>query len=337
MKAIELTGLDGVDSLDVAEVAKPVPGPGELLIEVKAAGINFADLEMAKGRYPAPAPLPYVPGFEAAGVVAALGSRVDSFAPGDRVAALMTGGGYAEYAVADAASVFPIPAGVTYAEAAAIAVQSLTAYALLRRAARPRPGESILIQAAAGGVGLFLVLLAKILGAEKVIALAGSQSKLELVRDLGADAAINYREAGWPGRVLEATGGKGVDLVLEAASGETGAECFRLLAPFGRAVFFGAGNIHDALQPEQMRQLIRGNQSILGFNLPSLPPAGGGRLSARPPEPGRPGQGPPVRAPRVCIARLPRGVRRLRQSRHRGQGRAGPLKQAPTRADDAGN
>ena len=168
------------------------------------------------------------------------------------------------------------PRGVTclysFAEATSITVQGLTAYTMLKVAARLQLHESILIQAAAGGVGVFLVQLAKILGAGQIIALASSPAKLNLVKDLGADVAISYTEAGWPDRVREATGGRGVDIVLEAVSGEIGDECFRLAAPFGRVVFFGAKNIHDTLFSDKIQQLIRKNQSVIGFNLPTLRP-----------------------------------------------------------------
>ncbi len=128
----------------------------------------------------------------------------------------------------------------------------------------------MLIQAAAGGVGLYLVQLAKILGAGTVIALASSREKTDLLTSLGADLVINYSDRSWGDQVREATGGRGVDVVLEAASGEVGEESFKLLAPFGRIVIFGAKNIHDTVSPAQLTQLIRKNQSLIGFNFPTL-------------------------------------------------------------------
>ena len=130
----------------------------------------------------------------------------------------------------------------------------------------------MLIQAAAGGVGLFLVQLAKIFGISQVIALASSDSKLELARSRGADVVFNYAERGWIDQVREATQGKGVELVLESASGEVGKESLKLTAPFGRIVMFGAKNVHDTLTPEIIQQLIYKNQTLTGFNIPSLPP-----------------------------------------------------------------
>lgn len=272
MKAVQLTGFSGFGSLRLAEVERPTPQAHEVLIKVEAAGINFAELEMAKGKYPAAKKLPFVMGFEAAGTVVETGSRANGVKVGDKITAIVSSGGYAEFAVADASMAIPIPQGVSFAEATTIPIHGLTAYALLKLAAKPQTGESLLIQAAAGGVGLYLLQLAKLLGAHKVIALAGSKEKIELVRQLGADVAVDYSQSGWAQRVLEATDGRGVDVVLEAASGEIGEASFRLAAPFGRVVLFGARNIHEPFAPDRIQQLIHKNQSVIGFNLPSMRP-----------------------------------------------------------------
>lgn len=270
MKAIELTGLEGFESMRIVEADKPKPGPDQVLIEVKAAGINFAELELTKGKYPALKPLPYILGFEAAGIVAELGSQVKGVNVGDKITAIVSSGGFADYATADASAVIPIPKGISFAEASTIPIHGLSAYALLKFAAKPQSHETVLVQAAAGGVGLYLVQLAKIMGAKQVIALASSKERLDLVKSLGADTAIDYSEKAWPNQVREATGGKGVDIFLEAASGEVGRESFKLVTPFGRVVFFGAKNIHDTIASEQIQQLIYKNQSQIGFNVPSL-------------------------------------------------------------------
>jgi NADPH2:quinone reductase len=157
MRAVELTGFDGFRSLRTVEVDTPRPQPNEVLIAVKAAGINFAELQLTKGKYPASKPLPFIMGFEAAGTIAELGSQVKTLKAGDKVAALVSSGGYAEYATADASACIPVPDGISFAEATTIVVQGLSAYTLLKLAAQPRPTDSILIQAAAGGVGLYLV------------------------------------------------------------------------------------------------------------------------------------------------------------------------------------
>jgi NADPH:quinone reductase len=272
MKAIQLTGYQGFDSMQVFEVEKPKPAPNEVLLEVKAAGVNFAELELTKGRYRIPKEPPFIMGFEAAGVVVELGARVKNLNVGDRLTSVASSGGYAEYATADATVTIPIPERISFNEAVTIPVQGLSAYALLKLAAKPQASESVLIQSAAGGVGLYLVQLAKIMGVKRVIALASSKEKLDLVTRLGANVAINYTATQWADQVREATEGKGVDIVLEAASGEVGDQSFKLMAPFGRMVVFGARNIRDTISPEKVQQLIYKNQSLMGFNVPSLPP-----------------------------------------------------------------
>jgi NADPH:quinone reductase len=272
MKAIELTAFEGFDSMRLVEVEKPKPGVNQVLIQVKAAGINFSELELTKGRYKVPQKTPFIMGFEAAGVVVEVGAQVRNIKVGDNITSLVSSGGYAEYATADANVAIPIPSGITFAEATTIPVEGLSAYTLLKFVAKPQPKESVLVQAAAGGVGLYLVQLAKIMGVERVIALASLQEKINLITSLGADVAINYSNRSWPNQVREATRGKGIDVVLEAASGEVGEESFKLIAPFGRMVVFGARNIHDTLPPEEIQQLIYKNQSLIGFNFPSLRP-----------------------------------------------------------------
>jgi len=272
VKAIQLTGLGGFDSLRLVEIDRPKPAANEILVEIRAAGINFAELEMTKGRYQASQKLPFTMGFEGAGVVVEAGSEVTLLRTGDKVTTIVSSGSYAEYATANAAFAIPIPNEISFAEATTIPVQGLSAHALLTLAAKPQPHESVLIQSAAGGVGVFLVQLAKLMGVNKVIALVGSREKLDLVKELGADVVVNYNNGDWAARVREATQGKGVDVVLESASGKIGEESFKLLAPFGRVVLFGAQNAHDVLPNERVRQLIFQNQSITGFNFPSLRP-----------------------------------------------------------------
>ena len=272
MKAVQLTGYEGLKSLKVVEIQKPRPKPTEILIAVKAAGINFAESELIDGKYRVPKTPPFTMGFEAAGIVEEVGSEVGRIQPGDNVTGIVSSGGYAEYATAEASLAIPIPRGISFAEASTIPIQGLSAYALLKFAAKPQPSESILVQGAAGGVGLYLVQLAKILGAKTVIALAGSPEKVNLVEDLGADFAVNYAESNWLDQVRTATQGTGVDIVLEAASGEIGAQSFKLLAPFGRVVIYGARNVHDTFGPDRLQQLIYNNQSAIGFNIPSLRP-----------------------------------------------------------------
>jgi NADPH2:quinone reductase len=270
LKAIELVGFEGLDSLRLTDVERPTPSASEVLIRVKAAGINYAELEQTRGGYPFQKPLPGVMGFEAAGEIIELGASVTDLRIGDRIVAPVSSGGYAEYATAPAELAIPIPNGISFEKATSIPIQGLSAYALLKHVAKPQRNESILIQAAAGGVGLYLVQLAKVMGVQRIIALASSQEKLDLIYRLGADVAVNYTLDGWDDRVREITGGKGVDIVLEMASGDVGQASFRLLATFGRLIMFGARNVRDTLLPEQVQQLIRHNQSVIGFNFPAL-------------------------------------------------------------------
>jgi len=272
MNAIHLTGFGGFDSLRLTEVSKPAPAEGEVLVKVRAAGINYAELEQTRGCYPFQKALPGIMGFEAAGDVVELGPAVSNLRIGEKIAGLASSGGYAEYATIRADLAIPIPENVSYAQATSIVEQGISAYALLKLAAQPQRKETLLIQAAAGGVGLYLVQLAKLLGAGRVIALAGSDSKLDVLRSLGADFAINYSLPDWSQRVQEVTGGRGVDIVLEMASGDVAKTSLKLLAPFGRIVIFGAKNVEDTILPEQVAQIIRNNQRVIGFNLPALNP-----------------------------------------------------------------
>lgn len=280
MKAVQLTGFGSFENLKVVDITKPTPQAREILIRVEAAGINFAELEMVKGRYPSGKALPFVMGFEAAGTVVETGALANGIKVGNRVAAIVSSGGFAEFAVADASRAIPIPEGVSAAEATTIPVQGLTAYALLKLVAKPQLDESLLIQAAAGGVGLYLVQLAKHFGLRKVVALAGTKEKCDLVRQLGADVAIDYSQGNWADLVREATGGKGMDVILEAAAGDVGRESFTLLAPFGRVVLFGAKNVHETFEAQQIQRLVHGNQTVIGFNLPTMKPELLGRCVA---------------------------------------------------------
>jgi NADPH:quinone reductase len=210
-------------------------------------------------------------GFEAAGVVVEVGSQVQHVQVGDRVTSIVTSGGYAEYAIAEANAAIPIPAGISFAQATTIPVQGVSAYCLLKYGASLKPTDSVLVQSTAGGVGLYLVQLAKTFGVAKVVALASSAEKLELLRKLGADVAVDYSDPKWPAKVMYATHGRGVDVVLEAASGTVGKESLKLAAPFGQIVMYGAKNVHDTLSHETIQQLIYKNQTLRGFNLPSLP------------------------------------------------------------------
>ncbi len=262
MQAIRIHETGGPEVMLLEEVETPVPGQGEVLIKVAAAGVNYADLAQRQGAYLTRTRTPMTPGFEVAGTIAALGPGVSVPAVGTRVIALVNGG-YAEYAVASAFTIIPIPENLDFAHAAAFAVQGLTAYQTLRESGRLQAGESVLVQAAAGGVGTLAVQLARLMGAGKVIGTASNEQKLDLVRRLGADAAINYTQDDWVEQVKKASGGRGVDVVLEVVGGAIAEQCLQCLAPFGRMVIIGAASGQRA--QFSTIQLMYKNLSVVGY------------------------------------------------------------------------
>jgi NADPH2:quinone reductase len=262
MKAIRISELGGPEVMHLEEVETPTPQEGKVLIKVAAAGVNYADLMQRQGTYLTRTHTPVTLGAEVAGTIVALGSGVTTLKEGMRVAAFGNGG-YAEYTTASANMVIPIPDTLGFAEAAAFPVQGLTAYQLLRESARLQAGESVLIHAAAGGVGTLAVQLAKLMGASTVIGTASSESKRELARQLGADVVLNYTQEGWTEQVKQATGGKGADIILEMAGGEIARQSLQCLAPFGRMVVFGAAS-GEIVQFSGI-QLMYKNQSIIGY------------------------------------------------------------------------
>jgi NADPH2:quinone reductase len=262
MKAIRIHETGGPEVMRLEEVDIPEPGQGEVLIKIAAAGINYADLTQRRGAYLTRTRTPMTMGFEVAGTIAALGPGVSAPAVGTRVVAF-SDGGYAEYAVAGATNVVPIPEALDFTHAAAFPVQGLTAYLTLRESARLQAGESVLVQAAAGGVGTLAVQLARLMGASKVIGTASSEQKLDLVRRLGADAAINYTQDDWVEQVKQATDTRGADIILEVAGGTIAQQSMQCLAPFGRLVVIGAAS---GERPEFSGvQLMYKNLSVVGF------------------------------------------------------------------------
>jgi NADPH:quinone reductase len=262
MKAIRINETGGPEVMHLEEIATPVPQDDEVLIQVIAAGINYADLAQRQGTYLTPTRTPTTPGFEVAGIVAGHGPGVTAPPIGTRVAAFVTGG-YAEYALAHAGTVIPIPDMLDFTHAAAFLVQGITAYQLLSESAHIQPGESILVHAAAGGVGTLAVQLAKLLGAGKVIGTASSEAKLDLARSLGADIGINYTLPNWSEQVKKATNRLGADIILEMAGGEVAEQSLQCLAPFGRMVVYGAAS-GEVTQFTGI-QLMYKNQAIIGY------------------------------------------------------------------------
>lgn len=278
MKAIRVQQPGAPDVLRLEEIPVPQPKAGEVLIKVAAAGVNYADIGMRRGMMGGPhgVELPYTPGLEVTGTIAGLGPDARAFEPGTRVMAVSEIGGYAEYVVAPIDKTFRMPNGIDFASANALLVQGLTAYSLIHDAAKLQPGESVLVQAAAGGVGSLLVQLAGLAGAKLVLGTA-SNGKLNFVRQLGATAAIDYTQPDWIKQVYAATQGRGVDVVLDAVGGPSAAQAFMSLAPFGRMIMFGGTSgqplpFPDIMWPMQMKALTLG-----GFGGPWLRP---GRAAA---------------------------------------------------------
>ncbi len=273
MKAIQVTRSGGPEVLQLIEQPTPTPGPGQILVEVKAAGINFADIVAREGHYPPAPPPPFVPGYEAAGIVSAVGEGVTGWSVGDRVLSLTSENctnGYAEYVAVDAAGAAPLPEAVGFAEATALLIQGLTAHGLLTLAVPEIKGKSVLITGAAGGVGSLLVQLAKRLGAGTVIGLASTEDKRATVKELGADEAIDYTQDGWPEQVKAATGGKGVDIYLDATGDSAGG--LKPLASGGYWIVYGGqATSETALTGSDLSSTIFGGQTIRGWNLTRTP------------------------------------------------------------------
>jgi NADPH2:quinone reductase len=254
VRAIQIGRYGGPEVLEIVEQPDPQPKPHQVLIEVTAAGINYADTHSTDGSYLTNPELPFVPGSEV------IGRTPD----GRRVMALTGVGGYAEKALAPAAMLVDVPEAVGDGEALALLVQGLTAWHLLRTSTRMQPGETVVVNAAAGGVGSIAVQLAKVFGAGRVIATASSADKQKLALDLGADVAIDGDAEGYTQRVVEANGGKPVDVILDAVGGPVFAAAFEALGQFGRLVTFGAAS-REAPAPIEPARLMKRNLTVTGF------------------------------------------------------------------------
>lgn len=264
MKAIEVTEYGDSEQLETIDTERPDPGPGEVRIAVEAAGINFADIMQRRGLYPGGPEPPYVPGMEAAGQVDAVGDGVTDVSEGDRVVAMVETGGYAEYAVANAERLFPVPEAMDFEEAAGFPIQFLTAHSCLFAWGGLEAGESVLIQAAAGGVGTAAVQLASNAGAE-VFGTASSDEKLELAAELGCDHPIDYTETDFREIVADETDGAGVDLVLESVGDDVFERSLDAMAHFGRMVTYGVASGVPA--EVSNRRLLFENKTVKGFHL----------------------------------------------------------------------
>lgn len=238
MRAIVVDRFVEPAELVVSEVPTPVAGPGQLGIEVRAAGCNFFDILLVQGRYQVKPPFPFVPGGEIAGVVREVGAGVAGFAPGDRVLAAVPMGGYAEWIAVPAALARRMPDAMGFDEGAALPIVYPTSYAGLVYRAGLRPGETLLVHAAAGGVGLAAVQIGRALGA-RVIATAGGPDKLRVALEAGADLAIDYLEDDFVERVKEATDGRGADVIYDSVGGDVFGRSLKCIAWNGRLLVIG--------------------------------------------------------------------------------------------------
>jgi NADPH:quinone reductase len=253
MRAVQIEEFGGPEVLRVVDAPRPEPGEDEVLIEVSRAGLNFADTHQRENSYLARYEVPLILGGEVAG-------RTED---GRRVAALLRSGGYAEYAVAPAASVFPIPDGVEDGVALALLIQGLTAWHLLRTSARLASGESVVVISGAGGVGSLAVQLARPFGAGRVIATASTEEKRALALELGADAAVDPAVEDLTAVLIEANDGARVDVVLEMSGGRVFDQSAEALAPFGRIVAYGIASREQ--NTVETGRLMRKSRAVVGF------------------------------------------------------------------------
>jgi NADPH:quinone reductase len=279
MRAVQFSRFGGPEVLEMFESPIPQPGPGQVLIGVRAAGVNFAETLMRQNKYAVTPGLPAIPGVEAAGIIESTGEGVAGLRVGARVAAPLFAagavtGGYADHVAIDASLVVPLPDTLSFETATALMIQGLTALYLVNQIS-PK-SKAVLVNAAAGGVGSLLIQLAKRKGAKTVIAAASSERKLDFARSLGADAGIDYTKSDWIEQVRAASGGAGPDIIYESSGGEVTKGCFEVLAPLGELVIYGALNIQSFQfgVPELLGVIFR-NQSVTGFALPTLLTPGG--------------------------------------------------------------
>jgi NADPH:quinone reductase len=244
MRAVVCRAWGPVDDLKLEDVAPPAPGPGQLVIDVKATGVNYADAIMVAGRYQTKPSFPFSPGLETAGVVLRCGEGVTRYKPGDRVMAIIPYGGFAEQAVADEAETFAIPPAMPFDDAGAFPIAYISSHVAIRWQGRLEAGETLLVLGAAGGVGLAAVELGRAMGA-RVIAAASSEDKLAVCRQRGADDTINYATEDLKERAKALTDGHGVDVIYDPVGGEYSEAALRAIAWEGRflVIGFAAGDI----------------------------------------------------------------------------------------------
>jgi NADPH2:quinone reductase len=263
MRAVICRAWGEVDDLRVEEVAAPTPGPDDVLISVKATAVNYADALMTAGRYQTKPDLPFSPGLETAGIVAACGARVTKLKPGDRVMAILAYGGLAEMAVAPASETFAIPSRMSFEEAGAFPVAYISSHVAIRWQGRLEPGETVLVLGAAGGVGLTAVEIGKAMGA-RVIAAASTAEKLAVARERGADDLVNYSTEKLTERVMALTDGKGADVCFDPVGGDLFDAALSALGWGGRILVVG---FVGGVQQIPANRLLVKNRSAMGTSL----------------------------------------------------------------------
>ncbi|HEY9758320.1 MAG TPA: zinc-binding dehydrogenase [Oculatellaceae cyanobacterium] len=264
MKAVSYSQFGAPSVLQYQDVDTPTITETQVLVKVAAAGVNFADILQRKNVYPIPQKLPRIPGFEVAGTIESVGNKVTGLKVGDRVGALTMDGGYSEFAAAEAINVFPIPKGVSFEVAAALPGQALTVYFMLEEAGLAK-GQTLAIDAAAGGVGAVTAQIAKLKGVGKVIGITGSAEKLANLKKNGYDNGVSTDKGNWKEELLHLTDGKGVDVFLDSVGGELFFGALETLAVGGTVVAFGRASGQETnFDP---RVLMMKNQSVRGFSL----------------------------------------------------------------------
>ncbi|MCU5098381.1 quinone oxidoreductase family protein [Bacillus wiedmannii] len=263
MKAIVVTSFGGPEVMKYTDVDMPTISEDQVLIRVVATSINFADIKSRYGKKGNTA-LPFIPGIDAAGVVERVGSHVKNIYPGQRVIAFPQDGSYAEYVVANENLTFALPDEVDFQTAAACPIVSFTSYNLLANVARLQQDESVLIHAAAGGIGTTAIQIAKLLGAGTVIGTVGNEAKNKIALDAGADYVICRQDVDFVEKVNELTNGEGVDVILDSISGTVSERSLKCLGYYGRLVHFG--NASGKIGNFQTKDLHASCRSILGFS-----------------------------------------------------------------------
>ena len=238
MKALVCNEFATIDKLTMEEKPAPKPGKGEVLIDVKAAGVNFPDLLTVQGKYQIKPPLPFIPGTEVAGVITAIGESVSTRKVGDKVIATTQIGGFAEHCVAPEYATIEMANSMSFPQAAGFSITYGTSYYALKQRANLQAGETVLVLGAAGGVGIATIQIAKAMGA-KVIAAASSEEKLDFACEAGADMRINYSNESLKDKIKELTGGKGADVIYDPVGGDLSEQAFRGIAWDGRFLVIG--------------------------------------------------------------------------------------------------